>query len=635
MCGILGILDNKRNINQPLLKRMADRLKHRGPDDEGYYLNPDHSLGLGFRRLSIIDLSTGHQPISNEDRTIWVVLNGEIYNFIELRKELIQKGHKFYTKSDTEVLVHLYEEKGADCIGDLRGMFAFSIWDEKRKRLFLARDRVGKKPLVYCEKNGSFVFASEIKALLEHPDISAGIDFKSLDHYLTYGYSFPGDSIFGGIKKLLPAHYLIFDGQGIQIKRYWNYTYENKLKLKEGEYKELLLDTLSEAVKIRLISDVPLGVLLSGGVDSSCVVALMSKFSNRKIKTFSVGFEDEDYSELKYAKQIAEKFGTEHSEFIVKPDMADILPKLVWHYNEPFGDSSCMPTYYVAKIARQNVTVVLNGDGGDESFAGYERYTAVKFADFLKNFPNCLLETAYAGAGGISRLLGKKETSTFSKIVTYFGILAKYERRYIYPRLISYFSPEEKEVLYTPEFKKRFNFGYAFDFLAKIMEQFKSVDIVDRAMGTDIASYLPEDLLVKMDIATMANSLEGRSPFLDHKVIEMAARIPAGLKLKGITTKYILKKSLEGILPKEILSRKKMGFGMPVGRWFKKDMKGFIESILLSEDFFKSGIFNKNFVSTLLDDHNSGRKNNTHKIWCLLNFELWRQMFIEKKWTYS
>jgi len=636
MCGIAGILyKGNKSVSIDLLKKMTDTLVHRGPDDEGFYINKDRSFGLGFRRLSIIDLNTGHQPISNEDGTIWVILNGEIYNFLELREGLEKKGHKFSTKTDTEVLVHLYEEKGVDFLQYLRGMFAFCIWDERKKILFLARDRAGKKPLVYTENNGDIIFASEVKAILQHPGIASGIDYKSMDHYLTYGYSFPGRTMFSNIKKLPPANYLVCDRNGIKIERYWSLDYSDKLKLHESEYGNLIFNSLKEATKLRMISDVPLGALLSGGVDSSAVVALMSELSNRPVKTFSIGFDEKNYSELDYARLIAKRFNAEHHEFIVKPDVLAILPKLIWHYNEPFGDSSCIPTYYVANMARKHVTVVLNGDGGDESFAGYERYIAFKFSEQLKLVPKPVLKAAYLSLNKINRVFNNRETTQASKICTFINILSSYDKKYIYPRLISYFTPEEKEKLYNQDFRRNIENGYSFDFLADILEGFKKYNAVDRVMAADILTYLPEDLLVKMDIATMANSLEGRSPFLDHKVMELAARIPDGLKLKGVITKYILKKSMKGIIPDEILTRNKMGFGVPLAKWFRSDLRSFVHGVLLSDECTKRGFFNKEFVEKLLADHMTEKRNNSHKIWALLNFELWYRMFIGKTWTYS
>jgi len=636
VCGIAGILyKENRSVNTDLLKKMTDTLIHRGPDDEGFYISKDRNFGLGFRRLSIIDLNTGHQPISNEDGSVWVGLNGEIYNFLELKEILQKRGHNFSTKTDTEVLVHLYEESGTDCVQYLRGMFAFCIWDEKNKTLFMARDRAGKKPLVYFESNGNIIFASEAKAILQHPDIVSGIDYKSMDHYMTYGYSFPGRTMFSNIKKLPPAHYLVYDKNGIKIEKYWSLDYSDKLKTPESEYKNLIMGNIREAVRLRMISDVPLGALLSGGVDSSIIVALMSEFSNRPIKTFSIGFDERNYSELNYATLIAKRFNTEHHEFIVKPDVLGILPKLIWHYNEPFGDSSCIPTYYVANMARKHVTVVLNGDGGDESFAGYERYIAFKFSKQLKLIPKPILKSAYYSLCKINRMFKNKETAKISKIGTFVNILTSYDKKYIYPRLISFFTPEEKELLYSESFKKHITGSYSFDFLADIMKTFEKYDPVDRVMATDISTYLPEDLLVKMDIAAMANSLEGRSPFLDHKVMEMAAKIPAGLKLKGVTTKYILKKSMRGIIPDEVLTRNKMGFGVPLAKWFRSDLKDFVYEILLSDEFIDRGFFNKQFVKAILDNHVSEKQNNSHKIWALLNFELWYRMFIGKTWKYS
>ncbi|MDB4349694.1 asparagine synthase (glutamine-hydrolyzing), partial [Omnitrophica bacterium] len=387
MCGIAGIASFSDNhVGEDQIGRMTGVLKHRGPDDEGFYISrlqdPASRLrvNLGHRRLSIIDIEGGHQPMTNEDKTIWIVYGGEVYNFPELREWLTAKGHRFTTKSDTEVIIHLYEEKGVDCLNDLRGMFAFCIWDIKKQSLFLARDRVGQKPLFYFCQDGVFLFGSEIKAILEHDALKRELDTKSLDGYFTYGYIPAPRTMFKGIRQLMPAHYLVHDGKDIKIKRYWRLSYGNKTPLSLPECEEKLYGLLTEATRMRLISDVPLGALLSGGVDSSCIVALMSGLS-KNVKTFSIGFENEKFDELKHAKLISERFGTEHQEFIVRPNAVEILPKLAWYYDQPFGDSSCIPMYYISRETRNHVTVALTGDGGDESFAGYRKYIGTKLLD--------------------------------------------------------------------------------------------------------------------------------------------------------------------------------------------------------------------------------------------------------------
>ncbi|MCD5401370.1 asparagine synthase (glutamine-hydrolyzing), partial [candidate division NPL-UPA2 bacterium] len=392
MCGICGIVDFKGEpVAEEVLRRMGEVLRHRGPDDEGMYINAKCQMpnakcqiGLGHRRLSIIDLDTGHQPMSNEDGTVWIVFNGEIYNFQDLRPDLEKKGHKFFSRSDTEVIIHLYEEFGSDCLKFLRGMFALAIWDEKRERLFLARDRVGQKPLCYTESNDQLIFASELKAILQVPDVPREVNLEAVHHYLTYQYVPAPLTMFKGIKKLPPAHFLIWEKGQVRIERYWKLSFRPGIIKSEEDCQERLGALFEEAVKLRLVSDVPLGAFLSGGIDSTAVVGMMSRLSNRAVKTFSIGFKEKAYNELKFARIAAEYFKTEHHEFIVRPEALKILPKLIWHYNEPFADSSAIPTYYVAERTREYVTVVLNGDGGDESFAGYPRYRAVKLAEYYQ-----------------------------------------------------------------------------------------------------------------------------------------------------------------------------------------------------------------------------------------------------------
>jgi asparagine synthase (glutamine-hydrolysing) len=558
--------------------------------------------------------------MTNEDGSIWIVFNGEIYNFLDLRDDLQKRGHTFISRTDTETIIHLYEEKGVACVHDLRGMFAFALWDEKRQRLFCARDRAGKKPFVYAHTKDGLLFASEIKSLLRNPALEKSLDYRSIHHYLTYQYVPSPSSIFKSIKKLPPAHVLIYERGDLAVKRYWSLSYQKKLQLSSvEEYGDRFRELFEEAVKIRLRSDVPLGAFLSGGIDSSLVVAVMSRLMNQPVKTFSIGFEEEAYDEVKYARLIAEKYETDHHEFTVKPDAVNILPHIVWHYNEPFADSSAIPTYYVSKMTREFVTVALNGDGGDESFAGYERYLADKLADYYRRVPPFIREGIIRRA--IDMLPHSTNRRNFLRRLKRFvkGISEPPERRYV--RWICFFDNEMKGDLYTPSFNDLNR--------ERWYEQADAQHFLDRTLFVDVMSYLPEDLLVKVDIASMAHSLEARSPFLDHKVMEFAASLPADLKLKGMETKHLLKQTLSDIVPQEILQRKKMGFGVPLDVWFRNDLKEMAYDVLLDQKSIERGYFRKEYVSRMLDDHVSKKYDHSYRIWALLFLELWHRMFID------
>lgn len=631
MCGISGKVDFENpKIEESLLRRMNQTLVHRGPDEEGIYLS-EH-VALAHRRLSIIDLKGGHQPMSNEDGSLWIVFNGEIYNFPELRETLMAKGHLFKTSSDTETILHLYEEEGMECVTHLRGMFAFAIWDSPRRRLFLARDRVGKKPLYYFHHRKRFVFGSEIKAILQDDTVPREVNEESLHHYLTFGYSPSPHTMFKGIFKLPPAHFLVVDGNGIRIKSYWSLQYQEKWKGSLPELEERLLEKLKEAVRIRLLSEVPLGAFLSGGVDSSTVVAIMSQICQTPVKTFTIGFEDEDYSEIRYARKVAEHLHTEHHEFVVKPEAMEVLPKLIWHYNEPFGDSSCIPTYYLAKLAREYVTVALNGDGGDESFAGYDRYKAGKASTWLDRFPRLVLLAGSKAASFLDTWSSNGDRGRYTKAKNFLEALCCYsslgER---YSRWVNYFEPHEKEALYEEAFRQRLNGNLSSELFCRYLHSEEVLEVVDQLMHLDTMTYLPEDLLVKMDIATMAHSLEARSPFLDHEVMEFAARLPEEMKLRNWTSKYILKRISARFLPREILSRPKMGFGVPIGRWFRNELHPFLYDILLDTRSLRRGYFKKEILKLLLEEHTQKKKDHSFKLWALLNFELWHEMFIDRK----
>jgi asparagine synthase (glutamine-hydrolysing) len=627
MCGIVGIVRNDATpVDEVLLARMTDAIRHRGPDDDGFYLKG--SVGLGMRRLSIIDLKGGQQPIHNQDRTAWIVFNGEIYNYLELREKLEKLGHTFYTNSDTEAIIHAYDRYGADCPKHLRGMFAFAIWDERTQELFLARDRVGKKPLLYAQLNDQFLFGSEFSALLLHPDVSRDIEPKALDYYLSFMCVPAPLTVYRAIRKLEPAHTLRWRKGEIRIERYWQPDFSHKLKISEKEAGERALEVLRDAVRVRLMSEVPLGAFLSGGIDSSAVVALMSEVSSGPIKTFSIGFEEQDFSELHHARRIAEYVGADHHEFIVRPNALEVLPLLVEHYGEPFADSSAIPTYYVARETRKHVTVALNGDGGDESFAGYERYAAMLLAQKYHRLPALLRQSVLEQAVGLiptseSRRSRVRDAKRFLQAAS----LTKVER---YLRWVSVFDADAKLELYSPKFSRETANIHARELLEPWFARANGAGIVDTALQADIMTYLPNDLLVKVDIATMAVSLEARSPFLDHHVVEFAASLPENLKLRGLTTKYLLKRVLKRLLPAENLNRRKMGFGVPIGQWFRGEMQPFLRETLLSERALQRGFFNPDVVKRLIDLHTMSGRDYAHQLWTLLMLELWLQRFIDR-----
>lgn len=627
MCGICGKINfNNEPVDEALLKKMTSCLSHRGPDDEGIYIK--NNIGLGHRRLSIIDLSSfASQPMSNEDETIWIVFNGEIYNFLELRKDLIGRGHLFRSRSDTETILHLYEDYGIECLRYLRGMFAFAIWDEKVQSLFIARDRVGKKPLYYWHSLDTFSFASEIKSILQDKTFEKIPDFTALHHYLTYQDVPSPWTAFKNIKKLPPSHYLIYKNGKVTIKRYWKISYIPKHTMPVNELKKEILERLKEAVRIRLISDVPLGAFLSGGIDSSAVVAMMSEVMNKPVKTFSIGFKEDTYNELKYAQVVAKKFRTEHTEFIIEPKALDIIDKLIWHYNEPFADSSAIPTYYVSKLAREHVTVVLNGDGGDENFAGYGRYVANQISMWMHRIlPSSIVKLISPVISLMPH--GKSPNNFFWRLKRFLGEYIKSpEMRNAH--WLCHFTSDMKKELYTDDFFRQVSSTDSFDLIINKYREAEANSFLDKTLYADVMMYLPDDLLVKVDIASMANSLEARSPFLDHEFMEFVARIPSELKLNGSITKYILKETLKGILPDEVLYREKMGFGVPIDHWFRNELRDMAYDIILSEKAISRGYFKKETIKRILDEHMSNKWNWHNHIWNLLMLELWHRMFID------
>jgi len=626
MCGIVGIVRNDgKSIDEELLTRMNNAIRHRGPDDDGFYVNG--SVGLGMRRLAIIDLKGGAQPIHNQDRSSWIVFNGEIYNYLELREKLEKLGHTFYTNSDTEAIVHAYDQFGADCPRHLRGMFAFAIWNERTQELFLARDRVGKKPLLYAHVNGQLIFGSEFSALLLHPDVSRDIQPEALDYYLSFMCIPAPLTAYRAIRKLEPGHWLRLRKGEIELQRYWQPDFTKKVDLSEEEAGERTVEILRDAVRVRLMSEVPLGAFLSGGIDSSAVVALMSQESSERVKTFSIGFDEQDFSELHHAKRIAEHVGAEHHEFIVRPDALEVLPTLVEHYGEPYADSSAVPTYYVAKETRKHVTVALNGDGGDESFAGYERYIAMGLTEKYRRVPSFLRESVIKETVNLipSSPLKRSRVKSAKRLLDAVA-LPRVDR---YARWVSVFNDQTKQPLYSDHFREQTQAADATGILAEWFKRANGIGVVDAMLLTDQMTYLPNDLLVKVDIATMAVSLEARSPFLDHHVIEFAASLPQNLKLRRLTSKYLLKKVLRKLLPSENLKRRKMGFGVPVGHWFRGKMQPFLREVLLSEKALRRGLFQPDEVRQLIELHVRGERDYSQQLWTLLMLELWFNRFID------
>jgi asparagine synthase (glutamine-hydrolysing) len=628
VCGIVGRVNflSRKPVDRAVLGRMNDLIAHRGPDDEGLYASGH--VGLGNRRLAIVDLtSAGHQPMSSDDGRSWITYNGEIYNFPELRAELEARGQRFRSHTDTEVILAAYREYGVQCLDRLRGMFAFAIWDTENERLFIARDRVGKKPLHYWLDADGIAFASEPKAFLADPGFVPRPDLAAISLYLTYQYVPSPASAFAGVAKLPPGHYMIVENGRITTHRYWRLRYGHKVLMREEEACRQIVSQLREAVRIRLISDVPLGAFLSGGIDSSVVVALMSELGGR-VKTFSIGFEQKEYDETAHARLVAKRFETDHHEFVVRPDAVDIIPELVWHYNEPYADSSAIPSYYLAKLTREHVTVALNGDGGDEDFAGYDRYVANVAAARIDRIPRGLRLAAANAAELLGR--GRNQRNLFSRGQRFLGALTDtpVDR---YARWISHFAPPLKDALCTADFTRGAGDGHAFRLIRDAYAGTDANDVVDATLDVDVNTYLPEDLLVKMDIATMANSLEARSPFLDHQFMEFCASLPSQFKLGGLVKKRILKRALRGVIPDEIIDRPKMGFGVPIDHWFRYELRPFAEDVLLDTTARERGYFDQAVVAQLLDEHVRGVARWHSQLWNLLMLELWHRTFIDRR----
>jgi len=623
MCGIAGMIGTEAGYvaDAAVLRRMCDVIAHRGPDDEGYYVNGP--VGLGMRRLSIIDLSTGHQPISNEDGSIWIVFNGEIYRFLELREELRARGHVFRTNTDTEAIVHLYEDLGSDCIARLRGMFALAIYDARTRSLLLARDRLGKKPLHYALGRESLVFGSEIKSLLEAAPGLAEVNREGLLNYFYFGYIPDPQSAFRNIHKLPPGHLLEYRNGRLAVKRYWDIpAYGTQESISEEECLEELERRLQEAVRIRLMSDVPLGAMLSGGVDSSIVVGLMARASSRPVKTFTIGFDHSEFDEANYARKVAARFGTDHHELVLQPDVVGTLEKLTPGLEEPFADSSILPTYYVSCLARQHVTVALSGDGCDELFAGYDRYARLLRRNHLNNIPQSL-----------GRLYREK---LYHRLPNFYG------RRFLFNISMPLRDRYIDSVSHFPVWgRERALFSRYFllwaDSVPSPLESFRRTfdeapanDLVSRLLYLDSKTYLPFDILTKVDRMSMATSLEVRVPILDHLLVEWVTSLPISLKFRNLSGKYILKKLAERVgVPSEVLYRPKQGFALPLVHWMRKELKRDLVEILLERRTLERGYYSKTAIRALVEEHTSGRRDRSHEIWLLLMLELWHRNFLE------
>jgi asparagine synthase (glutamine-hydrolysing) len=626
MCGIAGILANSgiSELEKARLKQMADVLAHRGPDGEGFYF--DRSIGLAHRRLSIIDLEGGKQPLSNEDGTVWVTFNGEIYNYLELREQLIHRGHKFVTSSDTEVIVHLYEEKGDDFVSQLRGMFAIALWDAGKKRLVLTRDRLGKKPLFYAMLQDSVVFASEMKSLLLIPGFPKELDHEALVDYFSLLYVPAPKSIFRHVRKVRPAHYVVVDSQGAREKAYWDISFDETEVKSETRWCEELLDVYREAVRLRLRSDVPLGAFLSGGVDSSSVVALMSSMNGRRVNTCSVGFDEEEFDESLHAAAFAKHLDTDHYEERVRPDALSIIDRLAWFYDEPFADSSAVPTYYVSQAARRRVTVALSGDGGDENFAGYRRYRHDLLENQCRSYvPEDIRRPLFETLG---RWYPKLDWAPrmFRAQATFRAFARTPIEGYFYS--VSAIKPETVRLLLSGDLLRSVNNYSPITFFEDFYNRPQKADHLSRLQYLDMKTYLVDDILVKVDRASMANSLEVRCPILDHKFMELVARIPSALKLKDGQGKYIFKKMLTPLLPKDVLARRKQGFAVPLASWFRDQLKPMAADLLLGQD--PLGILQASTVSFLWSQHQSRARDHSTALWTILMYRLWQKTYLNE-----
>ena len=626
MCGIAGIIgpESRTSGIKQKMEKMGETMHHRGPDDDGYYFDQD--ISLGFRRLSIIDLNTGHQPIFNEDHTKVIIFNGEVYNYREIRPGLVEKGHHFSTNTDTEVILHLYEDLEYHCVEELIGMFAFCVWDKSKQTAFLVRDRLGIKPLYYTFSNGNFIFASEIKTILESGLVKPKISYENVNHYLTYRFTPAPGTPFDGIYKLPPGHFLIYNQGEIKVERYWKVRDFAKSDQSEDKIKKTLLEKLTRAVERRLVSDVPLGLFLSGGIDSSAMLAIMSQLMSEPVKTFSVGFDfDEKYQEFEFANKVSGIFHSEHHTMLVSAkEFIQAIPKMVWYLDEPVADSAVIPLYFIAKLAKKYITVALSGEGSDEIFAGYARlynydYNRHRRKKILRRLPK------------ITR--GNFATRVFENVFPQYLEKFNFIKNPIeLDKIISmgnYFSTEQKKNLFNGELWGNIKNKDSYFFIENTLKTYSGLEYLDRKLIIDLLYWLPDDLLIKADRATMANAVELRVPFLDHEMVEFAFTIGDRFKINNGQGKYILKQALEEILPLEVIHRPKMGFPVPLSEWFAGELKENVREILLGERAISRKIFNYNAVKNLLEDHTPGKRNLSGFIWILVVFEIWCRIFID------
>jgi asparagine synthase (glutamine-hydrolysing) len=624
MCGIAGFVDSPsaspltREAATTRVHAMCDVIRHRGPDDEGVWV--DAGVALGMRRLSIIDLAGGHQPIHNEDRTVWIVFNGEIYNFRQLRVELEAAGHHFYTSSDTETIVHAYEQWGADAIAKLRGMFGLAIWDARQRSLLVARDRVGIKPMYYAVAAGRLLFGSELKSLLCSPELPTEIDPDALDHYLSFLYTPRDGSIFRDVCKLPPGHLLTWREGALAVRPYWQPAATESFSGSEADAVAALERVLVAAVDSHMISDVPIGAFLSGGVDSSLVVALMARLTTGRVKTFSIGFDEPDFDELVHARRVAEQYDTDHHEVVVRPDAIEILDRLIGHFDEPFADSSAIPTWYVSEIARKHVTVVLSGDGGDELFGGYDRYVPhPRVVGFDRYAPRGLRRVAAIAANRLPHgVRGKNFLRHVSR-----------SDRGRYLDAIRFFSSDEKAVLLSADVRASLAGVDPEIRLARHFERYAGLPWPSQMMRFDLETYLPDDVLTKVDRMSMAHSIESRVPLLDNEVIDFANTLPSDLKIRNGRRKHVLKEVAAKLLPEGLVDRKKQGFGVPLGVWFRGGLRELFADTLLSSSALQRGYFEPRFVRQIVDEHLSGRRDHTLRLWQLVVFERWHRQYVD------
>jgi asparagine synthase (glutamine-hydrolysing) len=613
MCGICGVYNfgTGEPADSHALKRAADAMAHRGPDDEGFYL--DGPLGLGNRRLSIIDLPGGHQPIANEDESIWITFNGEIYNYRDLRPDLLARGHRFRTNSDTETILHLYEEYGLECLDHLRGMFAFAIWDRRLKRLLLARDRLGVKPLFFRLDAGRLVFASELRTLRELLPLALEIDPQSIYDFFGFRYIPAPRTFYRGVEKLLPGHWLITDANGVRSQAYWDIPQEEESEKRASEFAAEIAEQLRESVRLRLIADVPLGVFLSGGTDSSAVVAFMAELGARPLRTYSVGFAETEHSELPYARTVASRYQTEHHELIFTPQqMNDELPRLVAFRDEPIAEPTDVALYLISRLAAQSVKVVLAGEGGDELFAGYPKYSADRLAGLVSSFPQEVTRALirwlpYRQHRAKTALEALSISDEAERSVTWFAS----------------FSREEREGLFSPDFLAQVDPSHPARVFASYLEKVRDRSPLKRMLYADLKVWLPDNLLLRGDQMTMASSIEERGPFLDHRLVELAARIPTRMLTHGFKTKVLLKEALRPYLPKEVLFRRKVGFRVPVGDWFRNVLRPLVNDLLLSPQAEARRYFNVGNMEKFVREHFDGVRDRQKQLWALVNFELW------------